>query len=809
MDQETKDKVINHLVSHNRLIVTAPPGAGKSTLLPLSVMEAIKAGTLPEGKILLLEPRRIAARQIAERMASLLDEPVGKTVGYRIRFENKTSAATRIEVLTEGILTRMLIDDPTLDGASMVIFDEFHERNINSDVALALTREAQQVIRPDLRIMLMSATIDTEALSKALDAPVVESTDRTYPIEIIRTDEELLPLIRRAHREHEGDMIVFLPGEAEIRRCQEALGDSLAPTRVLPLYGMLPQDQQRIAIEPSKEGERKIVLATPIAETSLTIQGVRIVIDSGLYRRMVFNPQNGLSHLETVQISLDMATQRAGRAGRLCAGICYRMWSLATEHRMDVCRTPEILEADLSPVTLSAAAWGESDLRKLPWISTPPASHIAHAVRTLTLLDALDDNGKITAHGHQLAALPCHPRIAQMLIMANNEKTLDLACELAAILEEKDPLNAPANDADIRSRLGLPNKRIRLISEHYKQIVSSMLRSRRNADSNEKDKRTAVLDASTLLAYAYPEMVAKATDTGCGHFRLASGETAFVDSSDELAGHEWLVIPSMSVRNGEGRVFLAAPVDPKELSALVKTKENVTWDSKKGMLIAQKEYRIGVLTLRTEPLKSQDFAILIAQAAQKDGLSMLDFNDEVKNLQQRIAVVNEWHPELLLPDISTEALLETALEWLPMYIGKATTASELKKIDLCTAIWGILSYEQQLEVTRLAPTHVTVPTGSRIRIEYRQGAECPILRVRLQECLGMTDTPTINDGKCPLLMELLSPGFKPVQLTKDLNSFWQGTYFEVRKELRRRYPKHSWPDNPLEAQAVRGVKRKE
>ncbi|MBP5716053.1 MAG: DEAD/DEAH box helicase, partial [Bacteroidales bacterium] len=364
MDQATNDEIIRQLATHSRLVVTAPPGAGKSTLLPLALLEAIKCGKIDtKGKILMLEPRRLAARQIAERMADLLGEPVGKTIGYRIRFETKTSAETQLEVLTEGILTRILANDPTLDGVAMVLFDEFHERSLTSDVALALTRESQNIIRPDLRIVLMSATIDTKTLCTALDAPLVESSGRMFPVELRRTDEELVPLIRRAHREHEGDILVFLPGEAEIRRCVEALADSLAPTRICPLYGMLSSQEQRAAIAPSRDGERKVVISTPIAETSLTIEGVRVVIDSGQCRRLVFNPQNSLSHLQTVQISLDMATQRMGRAGRVAPGICYRMWSLADEHRMADCRTPEILEADLASMVLDIAAWGANDTK--------------------------------------------------------------------------------------------------------------------------------------------------------------------------------------------------------------------------------------------------------------------------------------------------------------------------------------------------------------------------------------------------------------------------------------------------------------
>ena len=807
MDQATKDEINHLLTSHNRLVVTAPPGAGKSTLLPLSILDAIRNGSLGiEGRIVMLEPRRLAARQIAERMAHLLGEPVGKTVGYRIRFENKVSRDTRIEVVTEGILTRQLVNDPTLDGVAVVMFDEFHERSLTSEVALALTREAQQIIRPDLRIILMSATIDTSALCKALDAPLVESTGRTFPIDLRRSDLELVPLIRKALEEHEGDILVFLPGEAEIRQCMTTLAgtsaDASEPTsplmyhgaKLCPLYGMLPPQLQQEAIAPSRPGERKIVLATPIAETSLTIEGVRVVIDSGLCRKMVFDAQKSLSHLETVQISMDMATQRMGRAGRVAPGVCYRMWSLATEHLMTECRTPEILEADLAPMLLDIAAWGAEDVMQLPWLTPPPASHVAQALQLLQLLGAIDERGRITDHGKRLAALPCHPRISQMLLLAESAPEKALACDLAALLEEKDPLANTTSDADIRTRLSHLTHRIRQISDQYRRLV--------HLDSIRADG-----DAGRLLAFAYPERIAKAEKEGCGRFRMANGEKAFVDAQDELSAHDWLAIANINAIHG-GRIFLAAPVDAKDLLPLARCKDNVSWDNKRGAIVAQREYRIGTLVLRSEPIRTQDTAQLIAEAAKKDGRSMLDFNDQVQNLQRRVSTVASWHPELDLPDLSTDAVLAIAPEWLPLYVGKATTSAELKKIDLCTALWGILTYEQQQQVDRLAPTHIQVPTGSRIKVEYRQGAEQPVLRVRLQECFGLTDTPCVDDGRCPILMELLSPGFKPVQLTKDLRNFWRETYYEVRKELRRRYPKHAWPDNPLEAEAVRGVIKK-
>lgn len=804
------------------VVVTAPPGAGKSTLLPLTIMDGL-TGTSSPGRILMLEPRRIAARQIAERMADMLGEKPGGTVGYRVRFESRVSRNTRIEVLTEGILTRMLVEDPTLDGVSVVIFDEFHERSLASDMALALVRESCKLVRPDLKIVIMSATIDAAAICAALDAPLVESGGRMYPVDLVRmqTDPDMKSLaqtvahqIRLAHRDEEGDILAFLPGEGEIRRCAELLGNSLGATRICPLYGMLPFEEQRRAIAPSPAGERKVVLATPVAETSLTIEGVRIVVDSGYCRRMVFNPQNGLSRLETVRISMDMADQRSGRAGRVAPGKCYRMWSLASEKRMAATRDPEILEADLAPAVLEAAAWGSSDMTELQWLTPPPASHVASGMELLRSLGAIDDTGNISEHGRALEKLSCHPRIARMLIEAGTDRLKALAADIAAILEEKDPLSLEEDGASLAARVealrtararksgnaGLG--RIRNVSAQYRSMVDV-------AEDNSEADPFAV---GALLARAYPERIARADKDGCGRFQLAGGGMACVDRADPLAACPWIAVAGMnSQRDGAGRIFMAAPLDVADITEMLQERDNISWDSRNGAVVARRESRIGMLLVDSRPIHDvarTQLDSVICDAARKEGESMLDFNESVGNLQRRVATVAAWHPELELPDISTAAVLSRAGEWLPMFIGKATTVTELKRIDLETAFWSLLDYGQQQAVERLAPSHITVPTGSRIRVEYRQGADAPVLRVRLQECFGLVDTPTVNDGRIPVLMELLSPGFRPVQLTSDLRSFWTDTYFEVRKDLRRRYPKHSWPDDPLEAEAVRGVARK-
>ena len=830
------DAVSRTLREHQAVVVTAPPGAGKSTLLPLTLFFAAPVA----GKILMLEPRRLAARQIAERMAELLGEPVGKTVGYRIRFETRVSKDTRIEVLTEGILTRMLESDPTLEGVGVVIFDEFHERSLHSDLALALSRQAQQILRPDLRLLVMSATIDASAICEALQAPLLESHGRMFPVEILYakedTDRQDMPqaaaiAVRRALQEQEGDVLVFLPGQGEIMRCAEMLQESAGKAvSVFPLYGNLPPAEQRRAIMPSAKGERKVVLATPIAETSLTIEGVRIVIDSGLCRTLVFDQRTGLSHLETVTISMDMATQRMGRAGRLAPGICYRLWTKAAEHRMAERRKAEIEYADLAPMLLDIAAFGEPDALALPWLTPPPVHGLVAARQLLLSLGAIDEKGIITPLGRQMSALPCHPRISRMILRASALGDVALACDIAALLEEKDPLAQKENDADMAERISLLRRarrhknlalfaRIAQVAEAYR----SMMRTKEdNAD-------VAIEAVGRLVAYAYPERVAMQMDRA-GRYRLASGDEVRLDRSDPLSSYPWLAIAksfsNSSLKGGEqkaspsrggwgGSVFLAAAVEPSDLEELATERDHVAWDAGQDCLLMQREWRIGRLLLRSKPIHDAPRDLqerVLCDAVTKNGLSMLSWSDDVSALQRRVAQVAAWHPELNIPDLSTSHLLETAHEWLPFYLDDAghlrTTGTALRKIDLCGALWTLIPYDLQQQIERLAPSHIVVPTGSRIRLDYRQGADAPVLSVRLQECFGMKETPCVDDGRVPVLMELLSPGYKPVQLTSDLGSFWQNTYFEVRGELRRRYPKHYWPDNPLEAEAVRGTKKR-
>ena len=875
------------LHTNSSLVVTAPPGAGKSTLLPLTILSSLGEGE----KILMLEPRRLAARQIAERMAQMLGEQVGETIGYRVRFESRVSKRTRIEVLTEGILTRMIVDDATLDGVSVVIFDEFHERSINSDLALALTRQAQQIIRPDLKVVIMSATIDTSNICAALQAPLIESEGRMFPVELHYADKDTDPrdiaaaaasTTIEAYKKYEGDILVFLPGQAEIERCYELLSKSqhftASPSQPIntsthqhlttstsqpttttphhltihPLYGNLSPEDQRRAIAPSAPGERKIVIATPIAETSITIEGVRVVIDAGLCRQVVFDARTGLSHLETVRISMDMATQRMGRAGRVAEGVCYRLWTKASEHLMAEQRKPEIEEADLAPMLLDTAAFGESDAEALPWLTMPPRAGVFKAKELLTALGAIDENGNITSIGKRMATLPCHPRIARMILATTNLTTstpqgvhlsplgfcrlpeqevhqqhlttstshhnnTSLACDIAALLEEKDPLSETGG-TDLTLRLSaLRTARRKKQLGRWQRIAKIAAEYRRMAHTDEDNRDPAQTEVGLLVAYAYPERIAHSTNS-IGGYRLASGANVQLDTADQQSAHSWLAVASLYSATGTtGRVFLAAPIAPDDLEKeFVKEVDNIAWDTKQGCVVMQREQRIGKLILSQKPIHDADKERLkgiVCEAMKKDGLTMMAWSEKaVEQVQRRVAQVAAWHPEMALPDVSTEHLLSTAADWLPFYLEEGgrvkTSVQELRKLNLAEIIWNILPYEAQLEVDRLAPTHIEVPTGSHIRIDYRSGAEAPVLSVRLQECFGMERTPCVDDGRQPLLMELLSPGFKPVQLTQDLASFWQGTYFEVRKELRRRYPKHYWPENPLEAEAVRGVKRK-
>lgn len=809
-------EVQEKLSSSPTLIVQAPPGAGKSTLLPLALL---KEDWLKGQKILMLEPRRLAAKSIATRMSQMLGEEVGKTIGYRVRFENRTSEDTKIEVLTEGILTRMIHSDNALKGVGLIIFDEFHERSIHADVAMALTRETQQVLREDLKILVMSATLDMPQLSAMLKSEVVESDGRQYPVDIFYagdSDEFLIPdltarTIVNATKNHDGDVLAFLPGQGEIRKCEEILRKSLRGFKILPLYGQLPYNKQQQAILPDREGKRKVVLATSIAETSLTIQGVKIVVDSGFGRTQKFDPNSGLSRLETIQISKDSADQRAGRAGRLSAGVCYRMWSSATHRKLSEHRVPEIEEADLASLVLDMAQWGVIDANQLAWLSPPPKGNLAQASDVLHDIGALE-NGKVTEHGKEVHRLPCHPRIAHMLLMAQEDGMLGLATDLAALLDERDPL---PKDAGIDINLRIEALRRFRSGQggigRFKQIDKIASQYRSLFDMEVDNSPVDDYETGFLLAQAFPERIACARPGNNAQFQLANGKLAQAGHKDDLAYEPWLAVANLNAREGMGRIFMASALNPQDLQPLVKQQEVITWDTRSGGLIASSDLRIGNIVLKSTPLPDPDEEHLISaicDAIKKEGERLLDFDEEYEQLFCRVSSLRKWNPVQKWEDFSKESLLLSCEDWLAPYLNGVKTPEQLKKLNVSEILRHSLDYEKQELLDRLAPIKVDVPSGSSIKVEYQKNGAQPIISVRLQECFGLKDTPRVNEGKEGVLLHLLSPGFKPVQVTSDLKSFWENTYFEVKKELKRRYPKHSWPDDPHTAEAVRGVKRK-
>ena len=808
-------QVKSQLAKANSLIIQAPPGAGKSTLLPLALLnEPWLAGK----KIMMLEPRRLATKTIAQRMASMTDTKLGELIGYRIRFESAISADTRLEVITEGILTRMLHSDNALEDVGLVIFDEFHERNLHSEVALALCREVQQILRPDLRILLMSATIDATVLSGLLKSTVIESKGRQFPVEVNFLNEvdeyaigedtarQIIPLTKV----HEGDFLVFLPGQGEIRKAQEILRKALPEDLVLPLYGQLsPADQNR-AIMPHPSGKRKIVLSTDIAETSLTIEGVKVVVDSGFAKSSRFDPRSGLSRLVLHRISKDSADQRSGRAGRLTAGHSYRLWTKAIQNQLNEFRTPELMEADLTGLVLDMKAWGKQDIRSMTWLTAPPAGTLALAEKTLESIEAITD-GKLTPHGKEIHKLPTHPRIAHMLIKSEEIAQMGLATDIAAILDERDPLGPDAG-VDLNLRI----EALRRFREHNVSIprikkIEKMAASYRKMFAVQPENDPVdPWQTGLLLAYAYPERVAAARPGNNAQFQLANGKIAQIGHRDDLAHESWLAVAHVDAREGMGKIWMAAPINPKDLAPMLKTKEVLKWDRKKGGLQAHSEIRIGSIILGTRPLAKYsegDVTEAILEAIREEGEYLLDFNEETEQLILRVQSLSQWNPDQNWPNWSVASLCEKPENWIGPYLSGIQKNEDFKKLNLSQILLHSLDFEQQKELERLAPAKIEVPSGSKIKLEYRKD-EIPLLSVRLQELFGLLETPTVNDGKVKVLIEMLSPGYKPVQLTQDLKSFWKNGYFEVKKELKRRYPKHEWPEDPVSAEAVRGVKRK-
>jgi len=800
------------------IVLQAPPGAGKSTIVPLEISNE---PWLQGKKIIMLQPRRLAARSVATRMAELRNEKPGETIGYRIRFENVIGKNTRIEVVTEGILTRMLQTDNALEGIGLVIFDEFHERSLHADLALALCLQSQQVLRNDLRILLMSATLESEKISSILNAPVIQSTGRQFPIELkydaVEKDEPVAisatRFIRRALKEQSGDILVFLPGAGEIRRVQEILESENAGTEIFPLYGDLPFQKQREAILPNKNGLRKIVLATSIAETSLTIEGITTVIDCGLSRVPKFDPRSGLTQLETVRVTQDAADQRAGRAGRLGPGVCYRLWAKATHQFLSPARQPEILEADLAPLMLELFNWG-TEASELKWITPPPNGTVNQAVDLLDQLGAIEKN-KITPRGKEMLRLPTHPRIAHLLLSADNVKEKALATDVAALLEERDPLPKESG-CDLALRVEILRKwrsgeRVNAeknVLDRIERLASNWRKIFGLATDNSLFTDT---DAGKLLMEAYPERIAKQTEKFSSRYKLANGRVAKLQDHDPLIQKTWLSVASVDLGSNEGKIFLAAPVNEKDLLLLTKENILVKWDNERGAIVATTEKQIGVLTLSSKTLSNIEESLrtkVLCNALRKEGLRLLNWDEPQIQWQSRVMSLRKWRPEQGWPDVSTETLQQNTEDWLGSYLIGVNNRSDFQRLNLDAILTGLLPWDLQQQFIKLAPEKLSVPSGSMIKIEYSPEGEAPVISVRLQEVFGLLETPSVNEGRTKVILHLLSPGYKPVQVTQDLKSFWQTTYHEVRKELRMRYPRHHWPEDPWTAEAVRGVKRK-
>jgi len=808
---------------HRIVILQAPPGAGKSTILPLQLLEE---PWLTGKKMVMLEPRRLAARSVANRMASLKEEDTGNTVGYRVRFENVTSAHTRIEVVTEGILTRMIQSDNSLENVGLIIFDEFHERSLQADLALALSLQVQQILREDLRILIMSATLDGEKISALLNnAPILTSLGKQYPVtqlyqaieKDVRLANAVVRTIRKAFHEQQGDMLVFLPGTGEIHRVAEMLEEENLPLRIHPLYGDLPAKQQQEALMPNAHGMRKVVLATSIAETSLTIEGITTVIDSGYARVPKFDPRSGLTRLETIRVTRDAADQRAGRAGRLGPGVCYRLWSEMTHHTLQPNRQPEILEADLASLMLELTNWGVKNILDLTWITPPPAGALSQSRELLLQLGAIEHNG-VTLHGKEIVKLPTHPRVAHVLLEAMKlpgKGLVSLATDVAALLEERDPL-VRESGTDLSLRVEVLRKwrsgeRVSAERSGLERIERLAASWRRVMNVQPDNTTPEHFDIGKLLAEAYPERIARQTEKHSTRYKLANGRVVRLPDHDALLRETWLAVAHLDAGSGEGKIFMAAPLHEEDLLHRAIEKEVVVWNRERGMITATVEKRVGNVVLASKPLTTiaDDVRIkILCDAVRDEGLSMLSWTEAQDAWQARVLSLRHWRPEEDWPDVSSASLLLTVNDWLSPYLTSVTKRTDFQRLELNTILAGLLPWNLQAKVDQLAPSRLEVPSGSFIRLNYVADGSSPVMEVRLQEVFGLTETPTVNEGRTKVLLHLLSPGFKPVQVTQDLKSFWQTTYHEVRKELRMRYPRHHWPEDPWTAEAVRGAVRR-
>jgi ATP-dependent helicase HrpB len=801
-------------------VLVAPPGSGKTTRIPLALLDE----PWVEGrKILMLEPRRLAARSAARYMASLLGEPVGETVGYRVRLETRVGSKTRIEVITEGVLTRMLQSDPTLEDVGLVIFDEFHERSLHADLGLALCLQSQSVLREDLRVLVMSATLDAQSVAAIMDdAPVIVGEGQSYPVETRflerrvegRIEPAVVRSIQNALDNEEGDILVFLPGVGEIRRVQQRLAELRLGTavRVNALYGNLPQEEQDRALAPCPPGERKIVLSTSIAETSLTVEGVKVVIDSGLMRVPRFSPRTGMTRLETVTVARSSADQRRGRAGRLGPGVCYRLWTEQEDRHLVPHSVPEIREADLAPLALELAAWGIADPEELAWLDVPPTAAYQQASQLLNQLGALTEDGKITAHGRRMAELGLHPRLAHMILQAIPLGVGGMACELAALLSERDLFRGEnaIHDADLRIRL----EALRRCGNGH--AANATVIRRVNAEANQWKRELSIKQGEAgdvnlcglLLAFAYPDRIAQKRSTG--RFLLRNGRGAVLTEMQLLSNAPYLVAAELDDQGAESRIFLAAPVDSEDLEAHVGDqieRENVIeWDRSAKAVRARQRERLGALLLKDTVLSKPDpgdVLMALLQGIQEEGLGILPWKKAARQLQHRLSYMHQ--ADKSWPDVSDAALLDTLADWLGPHLYGMKNRDDLQSLNLVAILEGMLDWSQRQQLDQHVPTHIVVPSGSRIPVDYSD-PDAPILAVRLQEMFGLQETPRIAKGTVPLTLHLLSPAHRPMQVTRDLASFWSNAYFEVKKDLKGRYPKHYWPDDPLQAMPTNRAK---
>ncbi|MFT5516993.1 MAG: ATP-dependent helicase HrpB [Rhodothermales bacterium] len=806
------------LAAGNDAVLQAPPGAGKTTLVPLALLDAAWLG---DRKIIMLEPRRLAARASAHRMASLLNERVGETVGYRVRMDTKIGPRTRIEVVTEGVLTRMLQSDPSLEKFGCVIFDEFHERSLQADLGLALTLDARSAFRDDLRLVIMSATLDGSRVSALLGGvPVVTSEGRMYPVETHymdrtpagRIEDTAARVVRQALEETAGDVLVFLPGVGEIKRTEERLRGISADLR--PLFGAQTFAQQDAAIQASPQGRRKVVLATDIAETSLTIEGVRVVVDAGLARAPLFDPASGMTRLVTRATSKASADQRRGRAGRLAPGTCYRLWTVVDQTARAEYAPPEILHADLTGLSLEVSRWGVTDPSTLRWLDPPEAGALNGARELLVQLGALDTRGSITAHGERMARLGLHPRLAHMLLTADEAGSGLPACDLAALLEERDPLRGRAHElpTDIRLRLqalvsarnGNPKKSVLgadLDKNGIRQILARSKELSRHITNPDTGRAVDLEAAGRWVAAAYPDRVAQMLSDRDGHFRLRNGRPVQIPANDPLAGSPFLAVASVGGGTDRHRAFMAAPLTAQDIEELfvdqIEEEDVIYWQSDADRVAAVVRRSLGAVILGESPLgdpNPTDVArVLLGEVAGR-GLHLLPWDNASRQLQNRLVFLGRRDPEW--PGRTDELLRIDLAEWLLPFVTGMKRLSDLRKLDLRAALLSGLGWDQRQELNRRAPSHLTVPSGSAISVDYSD-PEMPVLAVRLQEVFGWTETPDI-DG-VPVSMHLLSPAHRPVQVTRDLKGFWESSYFDVRKDMRGRYPKHNWPENPLQA----------